>query len=85
MLAGSQIANDDWPILDLVLDAIGPNRSKVFGLVRELTGWTATDTLKAVRSLPIRLTGGPMMTVRPTHELFLAMGATTKLVIQDGG
>ena len=79
MIARTAIENDDYPILNLTLHEIGDDRAAVFKLVRQITGWTASDTKARFDTLPVVLLSGPMITVRSIHESFLSRGATTSL------
>ena len=78
-IAHAAIENDDWPIFILTLHEVGNDIPTIFKLVRQITGWTASETKARFNDLPVIVTGGPMITVRSIHESFLSRGATTTL------
>jgi hypothetical protein len=79
VIAGSTIANDDWPLLELTLTEIGTEKNAVFQFIRELTGWTASDTRERLRDLPMVVAVGPMTSIRSINEALLTRRATTTI------
>jgi hypothetical protein len=81
IVGSSNIANDDFPILELTLHAVGPNSTDVFIFLRQLKGWTAIETKTKMNELPLVVLTGPMISLRSIHESFLKRGATTTLTL----
>lgn len=79
IIACSTIANDDWPLLELTLTEIGAEKKAVFQFIRELTGWTASDTMQRLRDLPMVVAVGPMMSIRSINEALLTRRAKTTI------
>lgn len=79
IIAGSKIANDDWPLLELTLTEIGTEENAVLQFIRELTGWTASDTMEHLSDLPMVVAVGPMMSIRSINEALLTRGAKTTI------
>ncbi|MEZ6093183.1 MAG: hypothetical protein R3C03_02945 [Pirellulaceae bacterium] len=81
IIGSSDIENDDFPILDLTLHAVGQNSADVFMYLRQLKGWTAMETKTKMTELPLVVLSGPMISLRSIHETFLKRGATTTLTL----
>ena len=83
IVGSSNSENDDFPILDLTLHAVGQNPTDVFMFLRQLKGWTAIETKTKMNELPLVVLSGPMISLRSIHETFLKRGATTTLTLND--
>jgi len=79
IIAGASIANDDPPLMELLLAKIGASKASVISLYRELTGKSASDTMELLRSLPALLAVGDPISLRSINQAFIGRGAETIL------